>query len=386
MEDSQDKRFIQLIVKSQKLEDVMKQLQGKATIKYKLPMIHSYVLEVEARPAKVLLESVEDSNDVVFEMDTKLKAQMKRANEIIHSDFAHKQGILGTGVGVAILDTGIYLHPDLTFGGNRVLVFKDFVNGRRTPYDDNGHGTHVAGIVGGNGHESNGEYSGVAPDCNIIALKVLNHKGNGNVSDVLAALQWVIDHKEEYNIRIVNISVGTTSNDGIDEESLLVKGVNAVWDAGVVVVVAAGNNGPKPKSISTPGISRKVITVGASDDDIPVEISGGKSSDYSGRGPTFNCIKKPDLVAPGSNIVSCNVQRNSFSLFAQKHNNSMYTTKSGTSMATPIVSGAVALLLSKYPEMTPQEVKIRFKMSSTDLGEVWSKQGWGLLNVKEMLR
>lgn len=187
---------------------------------------------------------------------------------------------------------------------------------------------------------------------------------------------------------MVNISVGTTSNDTLDENSALVKGVNAVWDAGIVVVVAAGNNGPRPKSISTPGISRKVITVGASDDDIPVELSGNRAKDYSGRGPTRACIKKPDVVAPGSNIVSCNVNRsrNNFGIFGNKKDNQMYTVKSGTSMATPIVSGAVALLLSKYPEMTTQEVKIRFRNSSTDLGQSWSKQGWGLLNIETLLR
>lgn len=118
---------------------------------------------------------------------------------------------------------------------------------------------------------------------------MLNHKGNGNISDVLAGLQWIIDNKEKYNIRVLNISVGTSIGDNVDEDSLLVKGVNAVWDSGIVVVVAAGNNGPKPMSISTPGISRKVITVGASDDNIAVEMSGNKMIDYSGRGPTSAC-------------------------------------------------------------------------------------------------
>lgn len=246
----------------------------------------------------------------------------------------------------------------------------------------------MCGIIAGNGHESGGEYTGIAPKCNIIGVKVLNHKGNGNVSDVLAGLQWVINNKERYNIRIVNISVGTTSSDSYDENSALVKGVNAVWDAGIIVVVAAGNNGPKPKSISTPGISRKVITVGASDDDISVELSGSRAKDYSGRGPTNACIKKPDVVAPGSNIVSCNVNktRGTFTIFNTKREVQMYTIKSGTSMATPIVSGAIALLLGKYPEMTTQEVKLKIKNSCIDMGEPWSKQGWGLLNIKELIR
>ncbi len=274
-------------------------------IKYRLPMIDSVVVETGI---KVIFEpNLQNSKEV--EMDSVIQAQMKRASSIIQLETARERGIYGEGVGVAILDTGIYPHPDFITGKNRIVAFYDVINGRKIPYDDNGHGTHVAGIIAGNGSESKGEYIGVAPKCNIISVKVLNHKGNGNVSDVLEGLQWVVDNKDRYNIRVVNISVGTSSTDSMDEDSALVRGVNAVWDAGIIVVVAAGNNGPKPKSISTPGISRKVITVGASDDDIPVELAGTRAKDYSGRGPTSACIKKPDVVAPGSNIVSCNATR-----------------------------------------------------------------------------
>ena len=200
----------------------------------------------------------------------------------------------GYGVGVAIVDTGICLHKDFTEGGNRVVAFKDFINGKKEPYDDNGHGTHVAGIIGGNGYSSKGKYIGIAPACNFIIIKVLDHRGDGNISDVLAGLQWIIDNRKKYNIRVVNISVGTSAKDTMDENSLLVQGVNAVWDSEIIVVVAAGNNGPGPMSISTPGISRKVITVGSSDDNVSVELFGSKSKDYSGRGPT-PYHKKPIL-------------------------------------------------------------------------------------------
>lgn len=397
MEKSREYRYrsdekMQLIVTKSELDDIEKRVSKGYAVKYQLPMIDSYVIEVQEEVLNILYRrryaGRNSRGNAIVEMDSIITAQMKRAAPIIHLDAAHNKGIFGEGIGVAVLDTGVFPHPDLISGRNRIVAFHDVLNGRKYPYDDNGHGTHVCGIIGGNGHESQGEYRGVAPRCNIIGVKVLNYKGNGNVSDVLAGLQWVIDNKEKYNIRVVNISVGTTSNDTLDENSALVKGVNAVWDAGIVVVVAAGNNGPQPKSISTPGISRKVITVGASDDDIPVELSGNRAKDYSGRGPTRACIKKPDVVAPGSNIVSCNVNRsrNNLGIFGNKKDNQMYTVKSGTSMATPIVSGAVALLLSKYPEMTTQEVKIRFRNSSTDLGQSWSKQGWGLLNIETLLR
>jgi serine protease AprX len=243
----------------------------------------------------------------------------------------------------------------------------------------------VAGIIGGNGFSSKGKYIGVAPECNLIGVKVLDHRGDGNISDVLAGLQWIMDNRKKYNIRIVNISVGTSSKDNLDENSLLVQGVNAVWDRGIIVVVAAGNNGPGPMSISTPGISRKVITVGSSDDNIVVEVYGsGKSKDYSGRGPTPFCIKKPDIVAPGSNIISCNISRYST---RPKSSDSpmMYTVKSGTSMATPVVSGSIALLLGAHPELSNREVKLRLRGCAVDLGQHWEKQGWGLLNIRKLL-
>jgi len=377
---------IQVIVHCVEYEKRQKVFEALGYIKYKLPMINSYVLEVDEAGLEAI-KAMEGPLNI--EYDTHITAQMNRVNKIIESDWAHERGYTGKGVGVAIVDTGIALHRDFIEGGNRVIGFVDFVNHRNEPYDDNGHGSHVAGIIGGNGFSSKGRYKGVAPECNLIGVKVLDHRGDGNISDVLAGLQWIMDNRKKYNIRIVNISVGTSAKDNLDENSLLVQGVDAVWDNGIVVVVAAGNNGPGPMSISTPGISRKVITVGSSDDNVAVEIFGNsKSKDYSGRGPTPFCIKKPDIVAPGSNIISCNISRYSLrSKDASPYANSpmMYTVKSGTSMATPVVSGAIALLLSKYPELTNKEVKLKLRESAVDLGQHWEKQGWGLLNVRRLL-
>lgn len=380
---------IQIIVHCKDYESRRIDLEELGHIKYKLPMIDAYVLEVDKNKLD-LIKELEGLIDV--ELDAHIAAQMNRVNDIIESRWAHENGILGEGIGVAIVDTGICLHKDFTEGGNRVIAFKDFVNGKSEPYDDNGHGTHVAGIIGGNGYSSKGKYTGVAPKCNLIAIKVLDHRGDGNISDVLAGLQWIIDNRKKYNIRVVNISVGTMAKESLDENSLLVQGVNAVWDSGLVVVVAAGNNGPEPMSISTPGISRKVITVGSSDDNVSVEVLGSKTKNYSGRGPTPYCIKKPDIVAPGSNIISCNVNRfiTKGRMSSQRYKAEsfpmMYTIKSGTSMATPVVSGAIALLLSAYPWLTNREVKIRLRNSAVDLGEKWEKQGWGLLNVRRLLQ
>ncbi len=295
---------------------------------------------------------------------------MNQARKSIHCEDLDTMGLTGAGVGVAVLDTGIYPHEDFE---NRIMAFKDFVRRRPGPYDDNGHGTHIAAMIGGNGASSGGRYRGVAPGCGLIAVKVLDFRGNGFASDVLAGLRWIRENKEKYGIRVVNISVGSLSRKDMSENSVLVRGVDAAWDDGLVVVVAAGNHGPGRMTITTPGISRKVITVGCSDDYKEVEVMGNRMVDYSGRGPTMACISKPDLVAPGSGIISCCNQPG------------QYMPKSGTSMSTPLVSGAVALLLERYPQMTNRDVKLRLIERAVDMGRPHNQQGWGLLDVGRLL-
>lgn len=324
--------------------------------------------------------------DVIGRREVQVSILMDRVSDIIHLKWAHSQGIYGQNIGIAVMDTGIINHPDFIQKGNRIIAFYDAVNGRQAIYDDNGHGTHVTGISAGNGTCSNGLYCGVAPESNIISVKVLNHRGNGDVANVIKGLKWVTANKEKYNIRIVNISVGTTAKSLMDESSDLVMAVNEVWDNGIVVVAAAGNGGPRPKTIGAPGISRKIITVGASDDDIAVDLMGRSMRDYSGRGPTGACVKKPDVVAPGSKVMSCNLIKKQYGLFGISTGISYYTEKSGTSMSTPVVSGAVALLLSCYPDMTTRDVKMKIKESSEDMGMPHGKQGWGRLNVIKLLQ
>ena len=296
---------------------------------------------------------------------------MKQARKIIRCEAAWKMGYTGKNVGVAVLDTGIFPHRDF---GDRITAFADFVQKRHMPYDDNGHGTHISGIIGGNGCDSEGNYCGVAPGCRIIAVKVLDSRGNGYASSVLSGLRWIRNNKERYGIRIVNISVGSYTKKWMGENSALVKGVNAAWDDGLTVVVAAGNNGPGSMTITTPGISRKVITVGCSDDYKEIDVMGSRMVDYSGRGPTGSCVPKPDIVAPGSSVISCS------------NRPGRYQTKSGTSMSTPLVSGALALLLEKYPDMTNRDIKLLLRERAVDMGLPHTQQGWGLLDVERLLR
>ncbi len=215
----------------------------------------------------------------------------------------------------------------------------------------------------------------MAPKASLVALKVLDDKGNGKLSHMLAGISWLEKKWDQYNIRIVNISIGAVCTQMTGEESQLVKAVNRLWDLGIVVCVAAGNEGNK---VTTPGICRKTITVGSSDDDIMVDQYGTIYKNYSGKGPTSSCVCKPEIVAPGTNIIAANAMNSRLS--------KPYTMKSGTSMSTPIVSGAIALLLEKYPIMSNKEVKLRLKNTAKNLFLPQNHQGWGQLSIVNLLK
>lgn len=251
---------------------------------------------------------------------------------------------------VAVIDTGIYTgHVDLD--GGKVIAWKDYVNGRTSPYDDNGHGTHVSGIIAGTG-EGNSSYRGVAPGAALIGLKVLNASGSGSTSNIIAAVDWCITNRTTYNIRVINMSLGSSgSSDGTDTLS---QTVNKAYNNGIVPVVAAGNSGPKKYTIGSPGAAANAITVGSMAD--PGE-KGFFISSFSSRGPTADGRIKPDLVAPGHNITSCG-----------RRSSTSYVTMSGTSMATPFTAGIVALMIDANPSISPSSVKSILKSKTIDWG------------------
>ncbi|MCM1154657.1 MAG: S8 family peptidase [Roseburia sp.] len=274
----------------------------------------------------------------------------------------------GGPVTVAVLDTGFYEHPDLA---GRVLAFHDFVNHRSRLYDDSGHGTHVAGCIGGNGLMSNGRYRGIAPGCLFCIGKVLDQNGEGSIESMYHGLLWVMQNRLHHHIRVLNISVGIGNPNEKSKVEAVVGLLEAVWKSGIVVVCAAGNDGPKDGTISPLGNSRKVITVGCHEDG----YFGNRSNlceNYSGRGDNSILYRKPDVVAPGTDIVSCS------------NRGSGYVKKSGTSMAAPVVSGAAALLLQKYPYLNNEQVKRKIVYSARDLGDSWNKQGWGMLDIERL--
>lgn len=272
---------------------------------------------------------------------------------------------------------GVFLHPDLS---GRILAFRDFIYEKENPYDDCGHGTHVAGCLAGNGMLSEGRFCGIAPSCNLIIGKVLDRNGLGNVENMIDAVYWILQNRDRYQIRILNISISFEKQVAEHKIKKLVKVLEKVWEEGILVVVAAGNKGPGAKSISPLGMGKNIITVGCHD--LGYHREGVTLCEtYSGRGPSIFSLKKPDIVAPGTDIISASSQcRRQGRQFVNA-----YESKSGTSFATPIVSGAAALLLQKQPGMTPEEVKYHLCYSATDLREPWNKQGWGMLNIQKAL-
>ena len=282
-------------------------------------------------------------------------------------------------ISIAILDTGVASVPDLQ---GRILDSVDFINGQNHPYDDNGHGTHVAGIAVGDGFASGGVYVGVNPKANILSVKILDSSGRGNSSNALAGLQWVYDNAERYNIRVANLSIGTAD---VGSNDPLVRMSEALWDAGVVVVAAAGNAGPEASTVTSPGSSRKIITVGAVEDSHCDSIA---TANFSGQGPTSECVIKPNILAAGCDIVSCLSNSPELSLqrlMKMKLVGRYYVRMTGTSMAAPFVSGAVSLLLAKYPNLTPDQVKLMIKYSAVDLRMPPNRQGWGIINMLKFL-
>ncbi len=280
----------------------------------------------------------------------------------------YQAGLTGKGIVVAVLDTGIDPHEDLTTPTNRILAWKDIVNKENSSYDDNGHGTHVAGIIAGNGRYSNGKYRGIAPEAKLVGVKILNEEGNGKLSDVISGIEWCIDSLSALNIRVINLSIGSEVQESYRSDPLC-RATTTAWENGITVCTAAGNSGPGPGSINTPGINPVIITVGNLDDQNTLTNIDDILSPSSSRGPTPDDVIKPDLVAPGTDITSLKVGGG-------------YTTLSGTSMATPLVTGAVALILQKWSNLKPDQIKSILMRKARDVGVGPNLQGAGALDLE----
>ena len=352
------------------------------------------------------------SNGAVFQIDEDRPiggANFRTALTTGAAAVQHTYGLTGAGVGVAVIDSGITSwHDDFTnrtsatypYGNQRVSAFVNFVDGNPNPHDDFGHGTHVAGILAGNGYDSLGQKAGIAPDASLAVLKVLDSQGNGTISNIIAAFDWVLQNHTAYNIRVVNASIGAPITESYLTDPLTLAAKRLV-DAGVVVVAAAGNMGKNAAgqiqygAISAPGNAPWVITVGASSTMGTPNRVDDTIATFSSRGPTYlDYSAKPDLVAPGAGTISAAspgstlVSLNVASLVGGVLGNATpYLTLSGTSMATPVVAGTVALMLQANPSLTPNMVKAILEYTAQSYaGYDTLTQGAGFLNTLGAVR
>ena len=359
--------IIQLKREDKRLEEGIMSLSTK--VKKRLPLINGIACNLDIES---IYRLASNPNVEFISFDAEVYALLDISVPTMEAQFPHDQGYKGKGITIAVIDTGVAPHQDLTLPDNRIVGFKDFVNNKNEPYDDNGHGTHVAGIIAGNGYSSRGKYTGIAPEANILAIKALNKRGSGNMSDIIAAVEYVIETKDKHNTKILNLSFGSPTNMSYEKDPLC-KSVREAKNAGLIVVAAAGNSGPNERTIVSPGISPDVITVGAVDDKRTIDPSDDEIAFFSSRGPTREGLIKPDVVAPGVNINSLsNTELDG------------YKKMSGTSMATPLISGSIALLLDKHGDLSPDEVKQMLMDSCIDLKDSPENQGSGLVNLQKL--
>ncbi|MGW8144721.1 MAG: S8 family peptidase [Anaerolineales bacterium] len=286
-------------------------------------------------------------------------------------------GLQGQGITVAVIDSGINFEKDLQVEptkakpDSRLIEQLTFNSNAGQSNDATGHGTHVAGIIGGSGYISGGLYAGIAPQVNLISLKISDEAGMAYESDVIEAMQWVLENKEKYNIRVINLSINSTQESSY-HASPLDAAAEILWFNGVVVVASVGNKdsgGGYNTANAAPANDPFIISVGASDEHATSDPFDDTISTFSSHTTTLDGFRKPEIVAPGTDIISILGPGNWISEYPDRVvMNGEYFRLSGTSMSAPMVAGAVALLLQDEPELTPDQVKYRLVDSARSIG------------------
>lgn len=286
------------------------------------------------------------------------------------ADDLHRHGVTGRGITVAVLDSGLWDHPALvhdTDGKNRVLARYDAINDsdKDGVFDESGHGTHLTSVIAHSGPtrargQATGSFKGIAPDASIVAIKAFNNEGRGDLLDIVRGVQWVVDNRERYAIRVLNLSFAARPKwpyylDPINQA------IMRAWATGITVIAAAGNEGPGDMTIGSPGNLPYIITVGATTDSWTTDTRADDYiPDFSSRGPTPEAHIKPDIVAPGGHITG--VTRPGSTLTTQHPDYALpggELVMTGSSQAAAVVSGLAALLLQLEPDLTPDDIKCK---------------------------
>jgi serine protease AprX len=392
--------------------------------------VHSSIEAISARLTGRQIKEVANDPDVEgvsIDADVNALGSPTGSSDVV-SDVKQTLGLgnwfTGSSLTVAIIDSGVA--PDTDFD-SRILAQYAFSSGKpgalTAAFDDYGHGTHVAGLIGSNGSSSNNKYAGIAPGVKLLALKVLDRNGSGKTSDVIDALDFVVANKARFNIKVVNLSLGHPIYESAKTDPL-VQAVEAAVRSGLIVVVAAGNYGYNPTTgrtgfagIASPGNAPSAITVGAAVTNNTTTRTDDRLADYSSRGPSwYDGIAKPDILAPGQALVSNDAIGSTleklYPSLVLKSGKAKYMRLSGSSMATGVVSGLVAIMMETNnfsaqqrwtasqsllpkslrtsftppPPMTSNTIKALLQYSATPLrdgaGVIYGplEQGTGLVN------
>ncbi|SEG01172.1 Subtilase family protein [Caloramator fervidus] len=359
-------------------KDDSKKIKGKITsLGGKIKWEYENIKAVSCELSPLSIDYISEYPEVSFIcFDYKGNLCLKEAEKIMGINYPRLFKLTGKNIGIGIVDTGVYPHPDLTIKRNAITYFKDLINGIEKPYDDNGHGTFLSGCIAASKYSSNLE--GIAPDSNIIMIKAFDSCGKGFLSDVVKAIDILINIASSYNIRIINLPFEFNINIKNPLEDI----IKVAISKNICIVAPSGNSGPYNFSINCPGNIEEVITVGGAEGQ---ERKNCKICSFSGKGPLLNKTQKPDVVAPASNVVSLATDPLYTPGKPSKMSN-LYTIKSGTSIASALISGALAIILEKNPDLTPKDLKSIICLSTISLGENKFSQGKGLFIFDKILK
>jgi serine protease AprX len=340
---------------------------NKVQIQRKLHLIPAVAVDA---PVSVLKELAKSGWVKRIWVNAPVQACLNQKISCMGGRKVQELGYTGKGVVIAVLDTGIFPHEDLTTPGNRILAWNDLIRHQDSPYDDNGHGTHVAGIIAGNGANSAGEYKGMAPEARLVGIKVLDQNGAGRISDVIAGIEWCLDHLSRLNIKVINLSFQTMVQDSYRTDPLA-RAVTAAWNQGIMISQAFINNQfegnienwrVRPRGIRVGNWNeQQILTDNDLDQKYPLTE---KRADHSAR---------PDIVAMGMGITSLGVDND-------------YALLSGTSMATALVTGGIALMLERWPSLKPEQIRLLLMKKARDLGVGSEIQGSGILDMANIFK
>lgn len=317
--------------------------------------------------------------------DHKAALCLKNAAGVLGISHAQTFKLTGKNIGIGVVDTGVFPHPDLTIGKNPIAYFHDLVNGYLKPYDDNGHGTFISGCIASSGYSSSGMYTGVAPDSSLCMIKAFDAAGHGFMSDIIKAIDIMLTIKDKYNIRVICLPFEFPYINSIKVNPLL-NIIKKAIDMNITVVAPSGNLGPQPYSIYFPGNIKEVITAGGAN--CPDNtVKNFMVSSFSGRGPSIDGSQKPDVIAPCVNITSL-ASCTSYVPFGKSRLDikSPYITMSGTSIACAFISGICALILEKTPNLTPSDIKSIVSLSTLSIGENKYSQGNGIFIFEKIVK